>query len=83
MLESPRGQRAVRLAVGIGNDCDFQVLKRFVNHKEVPVVRAAEVSRLPAFFQFVTHSVTSRSTSRNPDAAPLPLHLLDEDELTF
>jgi uncharacterized protein YegL len=83
LLNSARGQRAVRLAVGIGADCDFQVLKRFVNHKEVPVVRAAEVSRLPAFFRFVTHSVASRSASRDPNAAPLPLNLLDEDELTF
>lgn len=83
LLDSERGKRAVRLAVGIGSDCDFDVLKRFVNHPEIPVVRATEVSKLMDFFRFVSMSVMARSTARNPNLNHnLPLHMLD-DNLVF
>ena len=84
LLGSDRGKRAVRLAVGIGDDCDFDVLKRFVNHPEIPVVRAAEVSSLMDFFRFVSMTVMARSTARNPNSiSNLPLHMLDDDSLEF
>ncbi|MBD2458770.1 VWA domain-containing protein [Nostoc sp. FACHB-87] len=84
LLDSDRGKRAVRLALGIGDDCDFDVLKRFVNHPEIPVVRAAEVSKLMDFFQFVSMSVMARSVAQNPNSTNnLPLHLLDNDDLSF
>ncbi|BAY80314.1 von Willebrand factor type A (plasmid) [Nostoc linckia NIES-25] len=84
LLDSDRGKRAVRLALGIGDDCDFDVLKRFVNHPEIPVVRAAEVSKLMDFFRFVSMSVMARSVAQNPNSTNnLPLHLLDNDDLSF
>lgn len=84
LLDSSRGGRAVRLAVGIGDDCDFDVLKTFVNHPEIPVVRATEVLKLMDFFRFVTMSVMARSTARNPNSSGnLPLHLLNDDDLEF
>ncbi len=84
LLDSDRGGRAIRLAVGIGDDCDFHVLKRFVNHAEIPVMRATEVAKLMDFFRFVTMSVMARSTARNPNSpSDLPLHLLDDDDLQF
>lgn len=84
LLDSDRGKRAVRLAVGVGDDCDFDVLKRFVNHSEIPVVKAVEVSKLMDFFRFVSMSVMARSTARNPNStSDLPLHLLDDDSLEF
>ncbi|MBW4602345.1 MAG: VWA domain-containing protein [Calothrix sp. FI2-JRJ7] len=86
LLDSERGKQAVRLALGIGtgSDCDFDVLKRFVNHPEIPVVRATEVSKLMDFFRFVSMSVMARSTARNPNSNNnLPLHMLDNDDLVF
>lgn len=83
LLGSSRGGRGVRLAVGIGEDCDFGVLKRFVNHAEVPVMRANDVSKLMDFFRFVTYSVMSRSTARDPNSSSLPLHMLNDDDLEF
>lgn len=84
LLDSERGKRAVRLAVGIGSDCDFDVLRRFVNHPEIPVVRATEVSKLMDFFRFVSMSVMARSTARNPNLNHnLPLYILDNDNLVF
>lgn len=84
LLDSDRGGRAIRLAVGIGDDCDFDVLRRFVNHPEIPVVQARQVAKLMDFFRFVTMSVMARSTARNPNlTSDLPLHLLDDDDLKF
>jgi uncharacterized protein YegL len=83
LLDSERGERAVRLAIGIGNDCNFDVLKRFVNHPEIPVVRGTEVSKLIDFFRFVSMSVMARSTAKNPNSNNLPLHMLDDDDLVF
>ncbi len=84
LLDSERGKRAVRLALGIGDDCDFDVLKRFVNHPEIPVVRATEVSKLIDFFRFVSMSVMARSTAKNPNSTnDLPLHMLNDDDLVF
>ena len=83
LLNSPRGQRAVRLAIGIGEDCDFDLLKTFINHSEVPVFKANQVEKITDFFRFVTFSVMSRSMAKDPNTANLPLHLLDEDDLEF
>lgn len=83
LLDSSRGKRAVRLAVGIGDDCDFGVLKRFVNHTEVPVIRANDVDKLMDFFRFVTYSVMSRSTARDSNLSNLPIHMLKDDDLEF
>jgi uncharacterized protein YegL len=84
LLDSHRCKNAVRLAVGIGDDCDFDVLKRFVNHAEIPVVKAVEVSKLMDFFRFVSMSVMARSTARNPNTnKDLPLHLLNDNSLVF
>ncbi len=83
LLDSSRGGRAVRLAVGIGDDCDFGVLKRFVNHTEVPVMRANDVAQLMDFFRFVTYSVMSRSTAKDPNLSNLPIHMLKDDDLEF
>ncbi len=81
LLASPRGGRAIRLAVGIGPDCNFSVLRQFIKDPDVPVVRPRDVSRLAAFFRFVSYSVRSRSVARDPDVSPLPWHLLEDDEL--
>lgn len=84
LLDSHRGKNAVRLAVGIGDDCDFDVLKRFVNHSEIPVVQAVEVSKLMDFFRCVSMSVMARSTARNPNTTKdLPLQLLNDNSLVF
>ncbi|MBE8969813.1 VWA domain-containing protein [Nostocales cyanobacterium LEGE 12452] len=86
LLDSERGKRAVRLAIGIGDDCGFDVLKRFVNHPEIPVVRATEVSKLMDFFRIVSMSVMARSVAQNPNSTSnFPLHLLndDDDDLPF
>ena len=64
---SKRIQKCPKLALGIGNTCDFEMLKAFINNKEIPVIRANEITTISKFFKWVTMSVSKRSTSTNPN----------------
>jgi uncharacterized protein YegL len=69
LLASPRGAKAVRLAVGVGREMDeeaFGVLSAFTGNPG-SVVPAEEVHGLARFFSWVTASVTSRVRSGRPD----------------
>ena len=83
LLADPRGSRATRLALAIGEDADVDVLRRFVAHPEIPVVRAGDVGRIRDFFRWVTYSVKLRTRSRRPDqaliASPAMADLSDDD----
>ena len=89
LLAAPRASKAMRLAVAIGADADVGMLRRFVGHPEIPVVRARDASRIASFFRFVTYTVTQRSMSVNPNALgaallPAPGTVdLDDDDLVY
>ncbi|MFE6331900.1 VWA domain-containing protein [Streptomyces sp. NPDC057798] len=80
LLASPRGKRAIRLAVAVGPEAGgpaYQVLERFVANPAIPVVRTDELDRVRQFFQWVTVSVATRVRSGSPD----DLSTFDSDEL--
>lgn len=84
LLASERGGRCVRLAMGIGDDADTEMLQAFVNTPSIPVIRANDSRGIAKFFQWVTLSVSSRSVSRNPNLPSLPaLDGFEEDEVAF
>lgn len=64
----PRTEKCSKLALGIGDDSDFDMLKAFINNKEIPVIKANEASTISKFFKWVTISVSRRSVSANPNA---------------
>lgn len=64
---SPRTEKCPKLALGIGDDSDFIMLKSFINNKEIPVIRANEAATISKFFKWVTMSVSRRSVSTNPN----------------
>ncbi len=64
---STRAGKTVRLAMGIGEDADFDILQAFVNTPGVPVIRAQDSRGIERFFNWVTMSIASRSVSRNPN----------------
>ncbi|MGW3368311.1 vWA domain-containing protein [Streptosporangium canum] len=71
LLASPRGGKAIRLAVAVGPEAGtsaYHVLEAFVDNPAVPVIRADELDRLTLFFQWVTMSVSTRAQSARPDA---------------
>lgn len=70
LLASERGGKAQRLALGIGADADLNVLSDFLRDPASRVLRASDARGIRNFFKLVTMSVTSRSRSANPNAAP-------------
>lgn len=82
LLNSPRASKAQRFALGIGEDADAQVLRKFLADPEGKVCGANEARQIKAFFRWVTMSVTSRSRSTTPNASvAIELGDYDLDEL--
>jgi uncharacterized protein YegL len=64
---SNRSKKCMRMALGIGEDADYELLKAFINKENVPVIKASEVTTIAKFFEWVTISVSQRSVSANPN----------------
>lgn len=62
-----RSSKVTRLAMGIGADANYAILKAFVNNPEVPVIRANDNGTIANFFNWVTMSVSTRSVNNNPN----------------
>ena len=82
LLESPRGSKATRFAMAIGDDADHKVLSAFLHNPEGKVFQASDSNRINQFFCFVTMSVAGRSRSTNPNAEVL-LSPEELDEFEF
>lgn len=81
LLGSERAKKAQRFALGIGEDADANVLRRFLDDPEGKVYAANDARDIKSFFRWVTMSVTTRSRSATPDAsvvADFPPTDLDE-----
>jgi uncharacterized protein YegL len=72
LLASPRGGKAFRMAMAIGADADISVLEAFLGQPGAKIYRADDARQIRNFFNLVTMSVTQRSRSATPDAAPSP-----------
>lgn len=83
LQDSERAKKASRFAMAIGDDASVDMLTQFANDKEAPLFRAHEARDIHRFFKAVTMSVTSRTSSANPDiTAGINLSdLTDGDEL--
>ena len=67
------GEKAVRVAVGIGRDVDMSVLTRFCGNAEVPVVRAEDPEQLAAAIRWastVAAGLASRPSKGAEDIEP-------------
>jgi uncharacterized protein YegL len=67
LCESERAQKATRFAMAIGPDADEGMLREFANDVEAPIFKAHNARDIHRFFKAVTMSVTTRTTSQNPD----------------
>ncbi len=77
-LTGKRTSKCEKWALGIGEDCDFNVLKQFINDPERPVFDASAAKEITNFFKFVTLSTIARSKSQNPNI-PIDLDEIAED----
>ena len=79
-----RSSKATKLAMGIGNDVDVNILKAFINNNEIPVISAKDNNTIQKFFEWVTMSVSVRSVSSNPNQAVVEdTYMFDKDEIEF
>lgn len=79
-----RSSKATKLAMGIGNDVDVNILKAFINNNEIPVISAKDNNTISKFFEWVTMSVSVRSVSSNPNQAVVgDTYMFDKDEIEF
>jgi len=76
-----RSKKCQRLAMGIGQDADIDMLKAFINNQEVPVIKAKDASGISAFFRWVTMSTINRMNSVNPNITSVPPPVFDVDSL--
>ena len=67
LLKSERAGKAIRFAMGIGDDADFNVLKQFIGDVDQEVFTASNAKKVVEFFRYVTMSVTSRMKSNTPN----------------
>lgn len=77
-----RVSKCLKLAMGIGEDADTDMLKAFVNNESIPVFKSKDASGIQPFFKWVTMSTVSRMTGSDPNniCSMLPFDV-DTDEL--
>ena len=81
LLASPRGAKAIRLAVGIGQDMDeddFQVLRAFIADPSIEPQRADQAHLLTRYFSWLTMSVSRQARAGRQSSAEIGFDELDE-----
>lgn len=75
-----RSSRSQRLALGIGEDADYAMLKQFVKNEEIPVIKSGSASNITKFFRWVTMSTVERMNSINPNVTNVVAPVFDFDD---
>jgi len=66
-LASERAAKSTRLAMGIGPDKDEEVLARFINDPEIPVIAGKDARDIEKFLICVSRTMSQRSMRSNPN----------------
>lgn len=74
-----RSSKSQRLALGIGDDADYGMLKAFINNPEIPVIKANDTAGITKFFRWVTMSTIARMNSVNPNEKSVVAPIFDMD----
>ena len=77
-IRNGRSSKCDRMALGIGDDADCNVLNKFVEGTGHPVFTADDSDKIHEFFKYVTMSVSVRSHSINPNVIPVPMNETEE-----
>ena len=75
-----RSSKSQRLALGIGADADYEMLKKYINNPDIPVIKANDTSGIIKFFKWVTMSTVARMNSVNPNVTSTVAPIFDMDE---
>lgn len=80
-----RSSKCQRMALGIGEDADIDMLKSFIDNPEIPVIKTKDASGITKFFRWVTMSTVARMTSINPNEISVvaPMFDIDGDDIVI
>lgn len=70
LLEIPWAQRSIRQAIAIGQDADFETLRKFIDHPERTVLRADNAEQLVKWIKWVSTSVAGTPPGKTPPPVP-------------
>lgn len=73
LLAEPWGKKAVRIAIAIGEDCDLEVLRRFINNPELQPLVARDAASLVRFIRWASTAVLKAASAPASQAAGAPL----------
>lgn len=74
-----RSSKCQRMALGVGDDADIEMLKTFIDNPEIPVIKTKDASGITKFFKWVTMSTVARMTSINPNEINVVAPIFDID----
>ena len=74
-----RSSKCQRMALGIGEDADVDMLKSFIDNPKIPVIKTKDASGITKFFRWVTMSTVARMTSINPNEISVVAPIFDID----
>ena len=74
-----RVSKCQRLALGIGDDADVEMLRAFIDNPEIPLIKTKDASGITKFFRWVTMSTIARMHSINPNETVLVAPVFDFD----
>ena len=69
LMEKPWGKKAVRIAIAIGQDADYEVLQKFIGHVEIKPLQANNPEALVNYIKWVSTAVLKSASSPASQAA--------------
>jgi uncharacterized protein YegL len=63
LLREPWGSKAVRIAIGIGGDTDYEVLRRFIGNPQLAPLQARNADELVRLIRWASTSVLQAASS--------------------
>lgn len=77
LMDEPWGRKAVRIAIGIGTDVDYEMLKRFIGNDELKPLQANNAEQLVNYIKWASTAVLQSASApavANPGsgAGPVP-----------
>ena len=93
LMDQPWGKKAVRIAIAIGRDADYDILQQFIGNPELKPLEANNPEQLVRYIRWVSTVVlksasapASQSTAVTPSTPNVPIPIIpdaaDEDEPT-
>jgi len=72
-MKEPWGKKAVRIAIAIGEDADYETLQKFIGHPELKPLQANNPEALVRHIKWVSTAVLKSASAR--PARPLAIEL--------